>query len=209
MDVAAERHRAVPRARSRALAQDRPQPGRVPQADLRSSSSSGGRPRWRWTRGSTTPSAGWPSTSRTTTRGARSTPSRLRSRPVAYFSAEFGLHESLPIYSGGLGVLAGDHLKSASDLGIPLIGIGLLYDQGYFRQTLERRRLAGGTLPQRQPRPAADRAGLRPRRQAAPDRDRDQHRRPSGPGLAGRGRPDHAAAARLQRRPRTPRATAL
>ena len=49
----------------------------------------------------------------------------LRSRPVAYFSAEFGLHESLPIYSGGLGVLAGDHLKSASDLGIPLIGVGL------------------------------------------------------------------------------------
>jgi starch phosphorylase len=61
----------------------------------------------------------------------------LRARPVAYFSAEFGLHESLPIYSGGLGVLAGDHLKSASDLGIPLIGVGLLYAQGYFRQTLD------------------------------------------------------------------------
>ncbi|WP_435022091.1 alpha-glucan family phosphorylase [Tundrisphaera sp. TA3] len=61
----------------------------------------------------------------------------LRSRPVAYFSAEFGLHESLPIYSGGLGVLAGDHLKSASDLGIPLIGIGLLYAEGYFRQSLD------------------------------------------------------------------------
>ncbi|WP_422926521.1 alpha-glucan family phosphorylase [Singulisphaera sp. PoT] len=61
----------------------------------------------------------------------------LRARPVAYFSAEFGLHESLPIYSGGLGVLAGDHLKSASDLGIPLVGIGLLYDQGYFRQSLD------------------------------------------------------------------------
>ena len=63
--------------------------------------------------------------------------SALRSRPVAYFSAEFGLHESLPIYSGGLGVLAGDHLKSASDLGIPLVGMGLLYNQGYFRQTLD------------------------------------------------------------------------
>ncbi|RJP17159.1 MAG: alpha-glucan family phosphorylase [Candidatus Abyssobacteria bacterium SURF_5] len=62
----------------------------------------------------------------------------LRSRPVAYFSAEFGLHESVPIYSGGLGVLAGDHLKSASDLGVPLIGIGLLYDQGYFSQRLNR-----------------------------------------------------------------------
>jgi starch phosphorylase len=62
----------------------------------------------------------------------------LRARPVAYFSAEFGLHESLPIYSGGLGVLAGDHIKSASDLGIPLIGIGLFYTQGYFRQRLDR-----------------------------------------------------------------------
>jgi len=61
----------------------------------------------------------------------------LGARPVAYFSAEFGLHESLPIYSGGLGILAGDHLKSASDLGIPLIGIGLYYDQGYFRQRLD------------------------------------------------------------------------
>jgi len=61
----------------------------------------------------------------------------LGARPVAYFSAEFGLHESLPIYSGGLGVLAGDHLKSASDLGIPLIGVGLLYAEGYFRQSLD------------------------------------------------------------------------
>jgi starch phosphorylase len=62
----------------------------------------------------------------------------LRARPVAYFSAEFGLHESLPIYSGGLGVLAGDHIKSSSDLGIPLIGVGLFYEQGYFRQRLDK-----------------------------------------------------------------------
>ncbi len=55
---------------------------------------------------------------------------------IAYFSAEFGLHASLPIYSGGLGVLAGDHLKSASDLGLPLVGVGLLYRQGYFHQYL-------------------------------------------------------------------------
>ncbi len=55
---------------------------------------------------------------------------------IAYFSAEFGIHESLPIYSGGLGILAGDHLKSASDLGIPLVAIGLLYQRGYFRQYL-------------------------------------------------------------------------
>jgi starch phosphorylase len=64
--------------------------------------------------------------------------SNLHSRQVVYFSAEFGLHESIPIYSGGLGILAGDHLKSASDLGIPLIGIGLLYHQGYFSQRLKK-----------------------------------------------------------------------
>lgn len=56
--------------------------------------------------------------------------------PVAYFCAEFGLHNSLPIYSGGLGVLAGDHCKAASDLGVPLIGVGLLYSKGYFDQKL-------------------------------------------------------------------------
>jgi starch phosphorylase len=55
---------------------------------------------------------------------------------IAYFSAEFGIHESIPIYSGGLGVLAGDHLKSASDLGLPLVGVGLMYREGYFRQYL-------------------------------------------------------------------------
>jgi starch phosphorylase len=55
---------------------------------------------------------------------------------IAYFSMEFGLGEALPIYSGGLGILAGDYLKVASDLGVPIIGIGLLYQQGYFRQSL-------------------------------------------------------------------------
>lgn len=55
---------------------------------------------------------------------------------VAYFSAEYGLDEGLPIYSGGLGVLSGDHLKAASDLGLPLVGVGLLYQKGYFRQML-------------------------------------------------------------------------
>src|SRR5450755_651437 len=62
----------------------------------------------------------------------------LRVRPVAYFSAEFGIHESLPIYSGGLGVLAGDHLKSASDLGLPLVAVGLFYRESYFRQHIGR-----------------------------------------------------------------------
>jgi len=56
---------------------------------------------------------------------------------VAYFSAEFGLDESLPIYSGGLGILAGDHLKSASELGVPLVAVGLFYRRGYFRQRLD------------------------------------------------------------------------
>src|SRR5665809_11757 len=55
---------------------------------------------------------------------------------VAYFSPEFGVSEALPTYSGGLGVLAGDHLKAASDLGLPMVGVGLLYRQGYFRQQL-------------------------------------------------------------------------
>ncbi len=55
---------------------------------------------------------------------------------IAYFSAEFGIHESVPVYSGGLGVLSGDHLKSASDLGLPLVGVGLMYREGYFRQYL-------------------------------------------------------------------------
>jgi len=63
--------------------------------------------------------------------------SRLRVWPVAYFSAEFGLHESLPMYAGGLGILAGDHLKSCSDLGVPIVGVGLLYTHGYFHQHLD------------------------------------------------------------------------
>jgi starch phosphorylase len=57
-------------------------------------------------------------------------------QPVAYFSAEFGLHGSLPIYSGGLGVLSGDHCKEASDLGLPFVGVGFIYPQGYFRQRI-------------------------------------------------------------------------
>src|SRR4029453_8097398 len=56
---------------------------------------------------------------------------------VAYFSPEFGIAEAVPQYSGGLGVLAGDHLKSSSDLGVPLVGVGLLYRHGYFRQSLD------------------------------------------------------------------------
>ncbi|MHB8907746.1 MAG: alpha-glucan family phosphorylase [Syntrophales bacterium] len=60
------------------------------------------------------------------------------SQPVAYFSTEYGLHESLPIYSGGLGTLSGDHLKTASDMNIPLVGIGLLYKNGFFKQVIDK-----------------------------------------------------------------------
>ena len=62
--------------------------------------------------------------------------SKSKKVSLAYFSAEFGIHECLPIYAGGLGILAGDHLKSASDVGIPITGVGLLYQKGYFRQYL-------------------------------------------------------------------------
>ena len=78
-------------------------------------------------------------------------------RAIAYFSPEFGITEVLPQYSGGLGILAGDHLKAASDLGVPILGVGLLYRRGYFKQTLSPRRLAAGALPAAGPqRHAAD-----------------------------------------------------
>ena len=127
----------------------------------------------------------------------------LRPRPVAYFSAEFGLHESLPIYSGGLGVLAGDHLKSASDLGIPLIGVGLLYAQGYFRQTLDANGWQQELYLNADPDLLPIESVTGPGRQAADGRDRDDHRRAARAGLAGRGRPDHAAACSTRTCPRT------
>ena len=77
----------------------------------------------------------------------RRTYGRTEGLTVAYFSMEFGISESLPNYSGGLGVLAGDHLKSASDLGIPLVGVGLLYQEGYFRQYLNADGWQGESYP--------------------------------------------------------------
>ena len=68
-------------------------------------------------------------------------------RQIAYFSMEFMLSEALPIYSGGLGNVAGDQLKAASDLGVPLLGIGLLYQQGYFRQEIDRNGLQRAVFP--------------------------------------------------------------
>src|SRR4051812_1547343 len=70
---------------------------------------------------------------------------------VAYFSSEFGLDESLPIYSGGLGVLAGDHLKSASDLGVPVTAVGLFYREGYFRQQLDEQGVQVERYPENAP----------------------------------------------------------
>ncbi|HEX5501046.1 MAG TPA: alpha-glucan family phosphorylase [Thermomicrobiales bacterium] len=83
--------------------------------------------------------------------------------PVAYFSLEFGLTACLPIFSGGLGVLAGDHLKSASDLGVPLVGVGLLYREGYFRQAVD------GAGRQRESYAPADFATLPLRLERGPD----------------------------------------
>ncbi|MEW6511701.1 MAG: alpha-glucan family phosphorylase [Bacteroidota bacterium] len=90
----------------------------------------------------------------------------LAKAPIAYFSAEFGLHESLRIYSGGLGILAGDHAKSASDLGLPFTGVTLFYRQGYFQQQITgdgwQQERYPGYDPSRLPiEPALDRAGNR------------------------------------------------
>ncbi|WFB07308.1 alpha-glucan family phosphorylase [Streptomyces sp. LX-29] len=71
-------------------------------------------------------------------RACGAAPARELPSAIAYFSPEFGITAALPQYSGGLGILAGDHLKAASDLGVPLIGVGLLYRHGYFRQSLDR-----------------------------------------------------------------------
>jgi starch phosphorylase len=84
----------------------------------------------------------------------------LTDRPVAYFSAEFGLHRSLPIYSGGLGVLAGDHCKEASDIGLPFVGVGFLYDMGYFQQRITPDGWQEATYPRFRPEEVAVRQAL-------------------------------------------------
>ena len=98
--------------------------------------------------------------------GADAAPThRRRSR---YFSPEFGIAEALPQYSGGLGILAGDHLKAASDLGVPIIGVGLFYRAGYFKQSISRDGWQQETYPVLDPRrPAADPAARRGRHAGA------------------------------------------
>ena len=107
---------------------------------------------------------------------------------IAYFSAEFALHQSLPIYAGGLGVLAGDHCKEASDLGVPLVGVGFMYPQGYFRQRMTN----DGWQEERYERHQLDRRA---------DRSRAHARRPA---LHHRGaaRRSHGAGGGLARAPR-------
>ena len=135
VDLESAGARGVPPARLPALAADRAQPG----ADAAAGLAGDAEPRRAATSGS------WPSTTRRSTRSTRARSARdtwWQHRfpdspgPIAYFSAEFALHQSLPIYAGGLGVLAGDHCKEASDLGIPLIGVGFMYPQGYFHQSV-------------------------------------------------------------------------
>ena len=98
-------------------------------------------------------------------------------RPVAYFCAEFGVHNSLPLYSGGLGILAGDHLKSASDLRLPLVAVGLLYRYGYFRQRLRndgwQEEHYGETFPQDLPITRVENEDGSPLRVAVSIRERD------------------------------------
>ena len=137
VELAPGSHQPLPRPRPDPLAAARPQPDRAaPRVHARAAGSTGRRvgalqphqPRL-------SPAEGIPG--QHADRGPRPTPACSGASPVAYFSAEFGIHESVPIYSGGLGVLSGDHIKSASGLGVPLVAIGLFYDQGYFKQHLD------------------------------------------------------------------------
>ena len=124
-------------------------------------------------------------------------------RLVAYFSPEFGISEALPQYSGGLGVLAGDHLKASSDLGVPLVGVGLFYRSGYFSQLLT----VDGMQQERFSELDPDVAGADPLR-GHPHHGRPGRRAAAGPGLAGRRGPGPAVPAgqrRGRQHPRGPR----
>ena len=123
-------------------------------------------------------------------------PSIDPARPVAFLCAEYGVHVSMPVYSGGLGALAGDLLKEASDCAVPLVAVGLMYRKGYFRQRID----AGGwqheywidTDPQRLPAALVTGAGDA----AADDRGPDLRRRRDRADLARRRRPGSAVPAR-------------
>ena len=114
---------------------------------------------------------------------------------VAYFSMEFMLSEALPIYSGGLGNVAGDQLKAASDLGVPVVAVGLLYQQGYFRQVIGKRRRAASSLPLQRSRTVADHAIAPPERRMAAIGDRFAWLLGLAARLAGAGRPSETVPA--------------
>ena len=182
-----------------AVAADRAQPGADAAAGVR-------RRCWRSPRRT---SGSWRSTTRRSTRSTRraapATPGGTSSipdnpGPIAYFSAEFALHQSLPIYAGGLGVLAGDHCKEASDLGIPLIGVGFMYPQGYFHQIGLAGRLAAGNLRAPQLGRRSGRAGHAPRRQALHRRRAARQPQRAGVGVAGAARAREAVPARHRSR---------
>ena len=168
-------------------------PGRDGRAPRRPSAS----PSWPPTPASSTTSA--PSSRRLqtalkgTTWFGRRDGSPLRS--VAYFSPEFGISEALPQYSGGLGVLAGDHLKASSDLGVPLVGVGLLYTEGYFRQRLDADGWQQESVAELHP--AVARRSPTPASRSTVDLAGDAG---AGPRLAGRRRSHPAVPARHRRR---------
>ena len=130
-------------------------------------------------------------------------------RAIAYFSPEFGITAVLPQYSGGLGILAGDHLKAASDLGVPIIGVGLLYRHGYFEQSLSREGWQLETYPVLDPDGLPISLLREAGRRRAHGLDRAARRsRPARPDLGRQRRPGAAAAARLRRRGQPRRTTA-
>ena len=119
-------------------------------------------------------------------------PSQQPLKQVAYFSMEFMLSEALPIYSGGLGNVAGDQLKSASDLGVPVIGVGLLYQQGYFRQVIDRSGGQQALFPYNIPGSVADHAAAHRERGVAAAGGRAAGIAGVAAHLAGPGRPGQA-----------------
>ena len=117
---------------------------------------------------------------------------------VAYFSMEFMLSEALPIYSGGLGNVAGDQLKTASDLGVPVVGVGLLYQQGYFRQVIDKKGAQQALFPVQRPRSITDHAFARIERGMASAGAQVARLLGLAAGLAGAGRSGEAVSAGQQ-----------
>ena len=185
--------RPVPLGRPRRVGRHRPRPRAPARPGVRASGST----RWPTTPASCASSARCAtscSATSTATAGSRPATGRPCGR-IAYFSPEFGIAEALPQYSGGLGVLAGDHLKAASDLGLPLVGIGLFYRHGYFRQSLS----ADGWQQERYPDLDPHAMALHAVRRR-PGRGRPRRHAARRPGVAGRRRPHPALPARRRRR---------